>query len=839
MRVDSMIERGRTPSTTRDDGQKPEEGEGEDSETQPPGDLNPDPLEDDDYVYVGDDWNDVGPSLAPSIVTACLGAFLFGYHSAVINAPLADIAEDLGFGGDNVAKGAIVSIMVVGGFAGGLGIGPFSDKEGRRAALVATTVPLALGTLICGGANSFWTMMLGRFVTGAGVGASTQIVPVYLSEVSPPGLRGTVNGIRRMGYVVGCLMAFQLCGRLKDANMPDGYVKPVRMNGAGVDTYIDAVQSKGKFAVVAEKVKETAAAAGKDVVVRVESKVEKLEEKLKVATEKDSSLSTSGSMSSSVSSSTSTDRAAGALAATSADAKAAPAVKLTTEKQIVAPPVETAVKPATGKAGTEMGEKPEKAEKKAESGKLPEASTAAAAPTKAPPESPSPPASTEAPKPMVDAVKKSSTETSPAKESPPISTSTSAISAEAKKSTTSPGASKAEAQKTAYAAAIAAYETATTSSLAPKPTADVASTKAAAAAVAKTVSKESNSPFVVSKESVAAVEAVVGIPTATADDATRKEFVELKAIVKEAAAVETTVSSTVTSTEAKSEAKPEAKPNVGAEIEKKEKALLTEKPAVKSEDKPATVSEKETVKETAVVASPVAKDAASKAVPVVAKDASKDVVSKDVVSKEVSKEVVSKESKPSVDDAAAVKKDSPDASSTKMDPAGVSTGSALKKEKVDLEEKAAARIEEKSSKKTSGDASASPKPTTTVPPTSASTATSKDKGAKGNASTTTMSTSTSTPTTVESAKKAAAVKGGPPEVVRAEPGWWRPLFYVAAIPAVAQAAGALSGVAVESPVWLLGPEGCAMESRRSLAKLLGIRGRAAVSLFLLSYEQLK
>jgi hypothetical protein len=131
-RVDSMIERGRTPSTTRDDGQKPEDGQGEDSETQPPGDdLNP---------------NDVGPSLAPSIVTACLGAFLFGYHSAVINAPLADIAEDLGFAGDNVAKGAIVSIMVVGGFAGGLGIGPFSDKEGRRAALVATTVPLALGT---------------------------------------------------------------------------------------------------------------------------------------------------------------------------------------------------------------------------------------------------------------------------------------------------------------------------------------------------------------------------------------------------------------------------------------------------------------------------------------------------------------------------------------------------------------------------------------------------------------------------------------------------------------------------------------------------------------------
>ena len=53
-------------------------------------------------------------------------------------------------------------------------------------------------------------------------------------------------------------------------------------------------------------------------------------------------------------------------------------------------------------------------------------------------------------------------------------------------------------------------------------------------------------------------------------------------------------------------------------------------------------------------------------------------------------------------------------------------------------------------------------------------------------------------------------------------------FHAASVPAAALAASSLGGVAVESPVWLLGPEGCAVESRRSLAKLLGIRGRAAV-----------
>jgi hypothetical protein len=59
-------------------------------------------------------------------------------------------------------------------------------------------------------------------------------------------------------------------------------------------------------------------------------------------------------------------------------------------------------------------------------------------------------------------------------------------------------------------------------------------------------------------------------------------------------------------------------------------------------------------------------------------------------------------------------------------------------------------------------------------------------------------------------------------------GWWRPLFFWAAAPAGLLAVSTVAGVAVESPVWLLGPEGCALESRRSLAKLLNLRGRAAV-----------
>ena len=41
-----------------------------------------------------------------------------------------------------------------------------ADKSGRRAALAATTIPLAVGTVISAVASSFWIMMLGRLITG-------------------------------------------------------------------------------------------------------------------------------------------------------------------------------------------------------------------------------------------------------------------------------------------------------------------------------------------------------------------------------------------------------------------------------------------------------------------------------------------------------------------------------------------------------------------------------------------------------------------------------------------------------------------------------------------------
>lgn len=42
-----------------------------------------------------------------AVVVACMGAFAFGYHLAILNGPLQAIAADLGFAGNTTLEGLV------------------------------------------------------------------------------------------------------------------------------------------------------------------------------------------------------------------------------------------------------------------------------------------------------------------------------------------------------------------------------------------------------------------------------------------------------------------------------------------------------------------------------------------------------------------------------------------------------------------------------------------------------------------------------------------------------------------------------------------------------------
>lgn len=86
-------------------------------------------------------------------------------------------------------QATVASLNLVSGF-GGLVAGKVSDAFGRRKTMLVASLLLLGGSILMAIADSFAMLLLGRLITGLGVGAGMVIAPLYLSEFSPPELRG-------------------------------------------------------------------------------------------------------------------------------------------------------------------------------------------------------------------------------------------------------------------------------------------------------------------------------------------------------------------------------------------------------------------------------------------------------------------------------------------------------------------------------------------------------------------------------------------------------------------------------------------------------------------------
>jgi MFS family permease len=107
--------------------------------------------------------------------------------------------------------GLVQSIFTVGGFLGALMGGPLATKYGRLLAMQATTLVFIVGPLASALADNIDLMVLGRFLSGIGAGASTVICPLYVAEVSPPDKRGLFGAFTQVMINMGILLA-QLLG---------------------------------------------------------------------------------------------------------------------------------------------------------------------------------------------------------------------------------------------------------------------------------------------------------------------------------------------------------------------------------------------------------------------------------------------------------------------------------------------------------------------------------------------------------------------------------------------------------------------------------------------------
>uniref|UniRef100_M4CWP3 Major facilitator superfamily (MFS) profile domain-containing protein n=1 Tax=Brassica campestris TaxID=3711 RepID=M4CWP3_BRACM len=137
-------------------------------------------------------------TVLPFVGVACLGAILFGYHLGVVNGALEYLAKDLGW---------IVSALLAGATVGSFTGGALADKFGRTRTFQLDAIPLAIGAFLCATAQSVQTMIVGRLLAGVGIGISSAIVPLYISEISPTEIRGALGSVNQLFICIGILAA--------------------------------------------------------------------------------------------------------------------------------------------------------------------------------------------------------------------------------------------------------------------------------------------------------------------------------------------------------------------------------------------------------------------------------------------------------------------------------------------------------------------------------------------------------------------------------------------------------------------------------------------------------
>ncbi len=164
---------------------------------------------DDDDEEVEEDFHQ---GLQRLVLVAAATAATLGYDVGIMAAAIQPLEETMGLNSvqKELAMGSLNFVAALGAVLGG----KIANDFGRKYTVKVCSWIFVVGTILMAAAPGYYCLLLGRIVTGMGVGVSFVVAPVYLAEVAPTHLRGklntvfdvAINGGILLGYVLGFLV---------------------------------------------------------------------------------------------------------------------------------------------------------------------------------------------------------------------------------------------------------------------------------------------------------------------------------------------------------------------------------------------------------------------------------------------------------------------------------------------------------------------------------------------------------------------------------------------------------------------------------------------------------
>mgnify|MGYP003306057073 CR=1 FL=1 len=139
-------------------------------------------------------------------IVAAIGGILFGYDTAVISGTTAIVKNQ--FALTDMMEGWYVGCALIGSICGVLVAGSLSDYLGRKLTMLISAALFSISAIGCAICGSFDGLVAYRIIGGVGIGIVSIVSPIYISEVSPARIRGTLVSLYQLAVTVGFLLAY-------------------------------------------------------------------------------------------------------------------------------------------------------------------------------------------------------------------------------------------------------------------------------------------------------------------------------------------------------------------------------------------------------------------------------------------------------------------------------------------------------------------------------------------------------------------------------------------------------------------------------------------------------
>nr|XP_009669774.1 PREDICTED: solute carrier family 2, facilitated glucose transporter member 5 [Struthio camelus australis] len=157
-----------------------------------------------------------------TLISAFGSSFQYGYNVSVINSPapymqafynqtyLERNGEPMDGAFQTLLWSLTVSMFPLGGFFGSLVVAPLVNRCGRKGTLLINNLFSIVAAILMGTsevAKTFEVIILSRVIMGIYAGLASNVVPMFLGEISPKNLRGAIGIIPQLFITVGILVA--------------------------------------------------------------------------------------------------------------------------------------------------------------------------------------------------------------------------------------------------------------------------------------------------------------------------------------------------------------------------------------------------------------------------------------------------------------------------------------------------------------------------------------------------------------------------------------------------------------------------------------------------------